>query len=76
MASTNILHVGSKQCRALARISELGVQKWGELGVQFLFIPLHYTQKNTDIRVSKGHPDTPLEKGLLTMFDKRNKNPC
>ena len=33
----------------LARISELGVHKvsthLGELGVQFLFIPLHYTQK-------------------------------
>ena len=33
--------------RALARISELGVQKYtfgGELGIQFLFIPLHYTK--------------------------------
>ena len=44
---------------------------WGEFGVRFLFIPLHYTQKIKDIRVSKisnrvsfGHPDTPLAKGL------------
>ena len=45
----------------------------GELGVQFCFIPLHYTQKNMDIirvskfsiRVSKRHPDAPLAKGLL-----------
>ena len=39
---------------ALARISDLGVQKihiWGELGVQFFFIPLHYNKKK-DIRVS------------------------
>ena len=39
---------GQGRNRALARIWELGVQKYTfgvELGVQFLFIPLHYTQK-------------------------------
>ena len=44
----NAFKSGKWSSRALARISELGVQKYtfgGELGVQFLFIPLHYTQK-------------------------------
>ena len=37
------------------------IHMWGELGVQFLFIPLHYTQK---IWRYFGHQDTPLAKGL------------
>ena len=58
------------EVRALARISELGIHIFlmGELGVQFLFIPLHYTQKIWILAMgcpTKGHTDTPLAKCLL-----------
>ena len=45
------------------RIGCSKIQIWGELGVQFLIIPLHYKYtKIMDIRASKRHPDTPLAK--------------
>ena len=37
-------------CSHNFRIGYPKIHIWGELGVQFLFIPLHYTQKNMDIQ--------------------------
>ena len=68
-----LLTTDHSMTRALARISELGVQKYifGWIGCPIPFHPIALYTKNMDSRVSKiskrvskRHPDTPLAKAL------------